>query len=256
MGLDMLLHRAYPWRRFPSTRPERSTMSDQYDPHFEPPINKLPVVVVILFLIMAGVELTLALGEAGFAGGPTAIGWRLALVRDWGFSGDIFDAMLAQGYWSWDNLARLITYPFIHLGFTHALIAIVLMLALGKMAAEVMGQFAMLALFVASGIGGALAYALLLDDPVWLVGAYPAGYGLIGGYSFLLWRRLGATGGQQMRAFSLIAMLMGLQLVWSLIGTVGNGWVAELAGFITGFLLSFLCAPGEWARILNRLRQR
>ena len=54
----------------------------------------------------------------------------------------------------------------------------------------------------------------------------------------------------------LIAMLMGLQLVWSLIGTVGNGWVAELAGFITGFLLSFLCAPGEWARILNRLRQR
>lgn len=256
MGLDMLLHRAYPWRRFPSTRPERSTMSDQYDPHFEPPINKLPVVVVILFLIMAGVELTLALGEAGFAGGPTAIGWRLALVRDWGFSGDIFDAMLAQGYWSWDNLARLITYPFIHLGFTHALIAIVLMLALGKMAAEVMGQFAMLALFVASGIGGALAYALLLDDPVWLVGAYPAVYGLIGGYSFLLWRRLGATGGQQMRAFSLIAMLMGLQLVWSLIGTVGNGWVAELAGFITGFLLSFLCAPGECARILNRLRQR
>lgn len=231
-------------------------MSDPHDPEFEPPFNKLPAVVVILFLIMAGIEAILTLGEAGLVGGPQAIGWRLALVRDWGFSGDIFDAMLAQGYWSWDNLARFLTYPFIHLSFTHALIAVVLMLALGKMAAEVMGQLAMLALFVVSGIGGALTYALLLDDPVWLIGAYPSVYGLIGGYSFLLWRKLAASGGQQLQAFTLIAMLMGLQLVWSLFATVGNGWVAELAGFICGFALSFLCAPGEWARILDRLRQR
>lgn len=231
-------------------------MQDPQEPGFEPPFNTLPVVVVILFLIIAGIEATLALGEAGMMGGPQAIGWRLALVRDWGFSGDIFDAMLAQGYWSWKNLARFVTYPFIHLSFTHALIAVVLMLALGKMAAEVMGQFAMLALFVLSGVVGALAYALLLDDPVWLVGAYPAVYGLIGGYSFLLWRKLAASGGQQIQAFTLIAVLMGLQLIWSLFATVGNGWVAELAGFFCGFALSFLCAPGEWARILVRLRRR
>ena len=231
-------------------------MSDQYETNFEPPFNKLPPVVLVLFLIMAGIEGTLALGEAGLIGGPAAIGWRLALVRDWGFSGDIFDAMMAQGVWSWEHLARMVTYPFIHLGFTHALVASVLMLALGKMAAEVMGQFAMLALFVLSGIGGAMAYALLLDDPVWLVGSYPPVYGLIGGYSFLLWRKLAASGGQQMRAFSLIAMLMGLQLVRSLFATVGNGWVAELAGFLTGFALSFICAPGECARILSKLRQR
>jgi membrane associated rhomboid family serine protease len=130
------------------------------------------------------------------------------------------------------------------------------MLALGKMAAEVMGPLAMLALFVLSGVGGALAYALLLDDPVWLVGAYPPVYGLIGGYSFLMWRKLGATGGQQMQAFSLIAMLMGMQLIWSLFTSVGYGWVAELSGFVCGFVLSFLCAPGEWARILQKLRQR
>ena len=228
----------------------------EHNPDLESPFNKLPAVVVILFLIMAGVEAALSLGEAGLVGGPSAIGWRLALVRDWGFSGDLFDAMIAQSHYPLHHLARLITYPFIHLSFTHALLAIVLMLALGKMAAEVMGQFAMLALFMLSGIGGALAYALLLDDPVWLFGAYPAVYGLIGGYSFLMWRRLGAAGEQQLRAFTLIGMLMGLQLVWGLIGNVGNGWVAELAGFVCGFLLCFICAPGEWAKILGRLRQR
>jgi membrane associated rhomboid family serine protease len=231
-------------------------MSDRDDLEFQPPFNKLPAVVVVLFVVMAGVELALTAGEAGLVGGPQAIGWRLGLVRDWGFSGNLFDAMWADGYFPPQHLARLLTYPFIHLSFTHALIAIVLMLALGKMAAEAMGQFAMLALFVLSGIGGALAYAVLLNDPVWLVGAYPAVYGLIGGYSFLLWRKQVATGGRQMEAFTLIAMLMVLQLIWSLFASVGYGWVAELAGFICGFAVSFLCAPGAWARILHRLRQR
>jgi len=232
-------------------------MPDQHTPSdFEAPINPMPAVVVILFVIMAGIELTLSAGEAGLIGGPQAVGWRLALVRDWGFSGDLFDAMMAQGVWDLKNLARFITYPFIHLSFTHALIAIVLLLALGKLAAEVMGQLAMLLLFMVSGAGGALAYAVLLDDPTWLVGAYPAVYGLIGGYSFLMWRKLGATGGPQLKAFRLIGMLMGLQLVWSLIATIGYGWVADLSGFICGFLFCFICAPGEWARILQKLRQR
>jgi len=231
-------------------------MSDDHDPVFEPPVNKLPFVVVVLFLIMAGVELALTAGEAGFVGGPQAIGWRLGLVRDWGFSGDLFDAMVAQGYFPPEHLARFITYPFIHLSFTNALISIVLMLALGKMAAEVMGQFVMLALFVLSGIGGALVYALLLNDPTWLVGAYPSVYGLIGGYSYVMWRKLSTTGGRQLEAFSLIGMLMGIQLIWSLFTSVGYGWVAELAGFVCGFGLSALLAPGEWSRILARLRQR
>lgn len=232
-------------------------MSDENDdPAFEPPFNTLPAVVILLFLAMAGVEAGLSLGEAGLVGGPSAIGWRLDLVRDWGFSGQIFDAMLQQGQWPVEHLLRFVTYPFIHLSFTHSLIAIVLMVALGKMAAEVMGSLAMLALFVLSGIGGALAYGLFLDDPVWLVGAYPPVYGLIGGYSFVLWRKLEGTGGQQLRAFSLIGVLMGLQLVWSLFAEVGNGWVADLAGFVTGFAFSFLCAPGEWGRMLARMRNR
>lgn len=237
-------------------------MQDRPDPdfehetQFEPPINKLPVVVVILFMAMAGIELVLSMGEAGLIGGPEAIGWRLGLVRDWGFSGNFFDQMRAQGFYPIEHMARFVTYPFIHLSFTHALIAIVLMLALGKMAAEVMGPLAMIALFVLSGIGGALAYSLLLNDPVWLVGAYPAVYGLIGGYSFLLWRKLATTGGRQLEAFTLIALLMALQLIWSLFASIGNGWVAELTGFVCGFLLCFICAPGEWARLLRRLRQR
>ena len=226
------------------------------DPDFQPPVNPLPPAVIFLFLAMAGVEAVLSLAEAGILGGRDAIGWRLAWVREYGFSGDIFDWMLANGQWPLEHVLRFFTFPFIHLGFTHALFAVVLLLALGKLVAEVMGQVAFVAIFVLSGIGGVVIYALLLNDPTWVAGAYPNVYGLIGGYSFVMWRTLGAAGEQQLRAFSLIAILMAIQLVWGIFFTVGTQWVAELAGFFCGFGLSFLLAPGEWARVRNRLRRR
>jgi membrane associated rhomboid family serine protease len=213
-------------------------------------------VVILLFLAIAGIEAGLSLGEAGVIGGPGAIGWRLGLVRDYGFSGDIFDWMVANGRWPLSEVMRVLTYPFIHLGFTHTLFAMVLLLALGKMVAEAMGQLAVLVIFVVSGIGGAVFYALILNDPVWLAGAYPNVYGLIGGYSFLMWRKLAGQGAEQYRAFTLIAVLMGLQLFWGVFFETGTLWVAELFGFFCGFGLSFLFAPGEWAKIRERLQRR
>lgn len=226
------------------------------DPDLESPVNPLPPAVVLVFLAIAGVEGVLSLGEAGLIGGPGAVGWRLGLIRDFGFSGQIFDWMVANQRWPLEELRRLVTYPFIHLGFTHSLFAMVLLLALGKLVAEVLGQFAFLALFVVSGIFGAAVYALLLNDPTWLAGAYPNVYGLIGGYSFVLWRRLEGAGAKQYRAFSLIALLMGIQLIWGVFFETGTQWVAELAGFFCGFGLCFLLAPGEWHRIRDQLRRR
>lgn len=226
------------------------------NPDLEPPVNPLPPVVVVFFLAIAGMEAVLSLAEAGMIGGPGAVGWRLGLIREYGFSGQIFDWMVANGRWPLAQVQRLVTYPFLHLSFTHGLFAMVLLLALGKMVAEVMGQLAFAAVFVLSGIGGAVVYAVLLNDPVWLAGAYPNVYGLIGGYSFVMWRSLAGTGTQQYRAFSLIAILMAIQLIWGIFFEVGTLWVAELAGFFVGFGLCFLCAPGEWARLRDKLRQR
>lgn len=226
------------------------------DPNLEPPMNPLPPMVWLVFFAIAGVEAGLSLGEAGMIGGPSAIGWRLGFVRDYGFSGQIFDWMVANGQWPMVELRRVVTYPFVHLGFTHALFAMVLLLALGKLVAEGMGQMVFLAIFVVSGVGGAVVYGLLLDDPVWMVGAYPSVYGLIGGYSFIMWRQLAGTGAQQYRAFTLIAFLMGIQLIWGILFETGTQWVAELVGFFLGFGLCFLLAPGEWAKMLDQIRRQ
>ena len=227
-----------------------------HDPILEPPVNPLPPLVILVFVAMAGVEAGLSLGEAGLIGGPGAVGWRLGLIRDYGFSGQIFDWMMANGRWPVNEVMRVITYPFIHLGFTHSLFAMVLVLALGKLVSEVLGAVTFLAIFVLSSVGAAALYAVLLNDPTWLVGAYPAAYGLIGGYSFVMWRRLTGTGMQQYRAFTLIALLMGIQLIWGIFFEVGLQWIAELIGFFIGFGVCFLLAPGEWARIVEGMRRR
>ncbi|WP_375229816.1 rhomboid family intramembrane serine protease [Roseobacter sp. S98] len=220
-----------------------------------PPVNPLPPVVVVLFLAMAIPEALFSLGAAGLLGGPEAVGWRLDYVQRYAFSGDIFDWMVLNGRWPSEHLLRFVTYSFVHSGFTAALFAIVLTLALGKMVGETLGQLAVVVLFFGGAVFGALIYGLLLNDPAWIVGGFPAVYGLIGGYSFVMWLKLSLAGEQQMRAFSLIAMLMGLQLIWGVFFGPSTEWVADLAGFAFGFLASALLVPGGMTRLIRALRR-
>lgn len=226
-----------------------------HNPHDPPPVNPLPPVVWILFAAIAVPEALFSLGAAGWVGGPGAVGWRLAAIETYGFSGDIFDWMLSNGRYPIELLQRLVTYSFVHGAFTSALFAVVLMLALGKLVGEAMGQVAVLVLYFGGSIFGAAVYGLLLNDPAWLVGGFPAVYGLIGGYSFLMWQRLADTGQQQLRAFALIAMLMGIQLVFGVFFGPTTQWVADLAGFVFGFVASVLLVPGGLARVLHHLRR-
>lgn len=219
------------------------------------PVNPLPPVVIVLFGVMILPELAFSLGARGLVGGPEAVGWRLAAVQAYGFSGDIFDWMVVNGRWPTEHLIRFFTYSFVHTSFSATLFAAVLLLALGKLVGEVLGQLAVLILFFGGAFFGALVYALLLNDPNWLVGGFPAVYGLIGGYSFVMWQSLGARGEQQLRAFNLIAMLMGLQLLWGVFFDVGNGWVADLVGFVFGFGASAALVPGGIARVIASLRR-
>lgn len=224
-------------------------------PMNESPVNPLPPVVVALFLVMGGVELVLNLGARGLVGGPEAVGWRLATIQRYAFSGEIFDWMVETGRWMPEHLVRFLSYTFVHASFSHALFGLVILLAMGKIVAEALGPVSMLIVFALSAIGGALAYAVLLDDPRPLMGAYPANYGLIGGFTYLLWLRLGQMGAQQIRAFSLIGMLLLIQLIFGVFFGGGNDWVADLGGFVTGFALTILLVPGSLSALLSRIRR-
>ncbi len=220
------------------------------------PVNPLPLGVVLLALPMVLVELAFLAGAEGFVGGPEAVGWRLAAIERFGFFVPLLEFMLETGRWEPNYALRLLTYPFVHWGFTHMLMVLVFLLALGKMVGEVMGSAAVLAVFFGASVTGALVLTVLTGTQQPLIGGYPGAYGLIGAYSFLLWTHARLTGGAVHQAFTLIAFLMGIQLLWALLFGTGPDWLADLAGFCGGFLLSFVVSPGGWARVMAKLRRR
>jgi membrane associated rhomboid family serine protease len=71
-----------------------------------------------------------------------------------------------------------------------------------------------------------------------------------------LWVRLAGTGTNRYRAFSLIGALLLIQLLFGVLFGGTWDWVADLAGFATGFLLSFVVSPGGFGRVLAMIRQR
>jgi rhomboid protease GluP len=224
--------------------------------HNVSPFNALPPVVVALAVVIAGLEGMFQLATAGFLGGQEGVGWRLAAMQDYAVLDEVADWMLENMAFPPEHLLRFLTYPLIHGGFVHAAFVVVFILAIGKMVAEVFSPIAFVAIFWVSAIFGALVYVVLLDSPFPLIGGYPGVYGLIGAFTFLMWVDAGMRGESQYRAFGLIGALLAIQIIFGVIqGDFGNV-VADLAGFIAGFLLSFIVSPGGWQRALNRLRQR
>ncbi len=223
----------------------------------EAPLNPLPVIVWLLVLPLVAMELVLSLGSSGLVGGPQAIGWRLQAIERFALFPELLRYQWVTGGHPYPDLARLVTYPLVHGNFTNALFAVVLLLALGKMVGEIFRWWAVLIVVFGAAIAGALAYGFLvpgLTSP--LIGAYPPVYGLIGAFTFLLWVNLARTGANKFRAFSLIGFLLFFQLVFGVLFGGTWQWVADIAGFATGFLLSFVVSPGGWGRVMDKIRQR
>jgi len=225
----------------------------------EPPVNHIPTAVVLVTMLIGAVELVLQAGEHGLIGGPNAVGWRVGAINDYGVYGALLRSMFETRTFPATDLFRLVAYPFIHAGFSHVVFGLVLVLAIGKMIAEAFSQTAFVLIFFLSAIVGALAYGFLVDSRVPLIGSYPSAYGLIGAMTYMLWVRARVEGTNPLRAFMLIGALLGIQMYFGLLYGSGYVWVANFAGFLTGFSLSFFLAPGGMARMrlwLERIRRR
>lgn len=213
------------------------------------PVNSVPPVILVVAILVVGAEAVLQAGENGLIGGPDAIGWRIALAQKFGFYDTIFEHMRENRDFAPANLLRLLTYPLVHASFMHAFFAGVMILALGKKVAEAFSVISVLVLLVLSTFAGSLVYGLADNPGIPLIGAYPAVYGLIGAYSWILWLTLDKKGKPSYAAFQLIGFLIALQLMWKLLFGGQNDWIADLAGFTTGFALSFVVSPDAGPRL-------
>lgn len=231
-----------------------------YDPDINaPPINPLPPVVILLACLIGSVELIFQAAEAGYIGGPQAIGWRVDAVQHYAFSDQLFDWMRQSGNYAANNMLRFVSYVFIHQSFLHVVFALVFVLAIGKFVGEIMNQFLVLLVFFGSAAGGAFVYSVTLNEQFAMIGAYPAVYGLIGAFTWLRFTALKGAGENGLQAFNLILFFMSIALIFKFLFGGSNDWLAELAGFCVGFFLTVVFGPNSKQRLhkmLARTRQR
>ena len=233
--------------------------------------NDIPPAVVLLTVMILGVEGILALGANGIVGGQEAVGWRSEMIEQFSWVPVLIDEFFRLGGLPAEYWLRLVTYPFVHAGFISAAFAGAMTLALGKFVGDEWSWWAILIVFFGAGICSALAFGVIAPNRYYpFYGAFPALYGLIGAFTYMLWMRLDRLGANRWRAFSLIGFLLAIQVVFGLfakaMALLGLGadssatmlytGLSELAGFAFGLGVSPLVAPGGWSAFVARMRQR
>jgi membrane associated rhomboid family serine protease len=149
---------------------------------------------------------------------------------------------------SLQGVMTLVSYAFLHADFMHLALNLGFLLAFGSFVERHLGLLRYLALFALTAAAGALAeYALSGGEPIALIGASGAVYGMTGAAM----RFMFAGGGADRRrgALVFVGVFMGINLLLGITGLgdllagAAIGWKAHAGGFVAGALLSFL--PGS-----------
>jgi membrane associated rhomboid family serine protease len=177
-------------------------------------------------------------------------------MERFGFFDAVFEQWWLTGRAGPDTVWRFVTYGFVHWGLLHALISVVLVLAMGKFASQVFRPWAIWAVFLAALAVGGLTHGLASANGTPLLGAYPGAYGLIGLFTWMRWIVARMRGENQLAAFSVILLLVALQSTVSLMDGNWHGFWPRLAGFATGFGMAWLVVPGGLAALRRKMQGR
>jgi membrane associated rhomboid family serine protease len=152
---------------------------------------------------------------------------------NWGIK--ISDRILKGGEWH-----RLITPMFLHGGIAHLGTNMYSLNRVGNDVERIFGPGRYAALYVASGIAGTLASAVLSPNPS--LGASGAVFGVVGAYFTFLTRNSWLLGPVGESMSSSIAQTMFMNVAYGLVNPVIDNW-AHLGGALGGAAMAYYFGP-------------
>ncbi len=203
-----------------------------------------PALIWIMALVFAAFELAFQASDSGML----AVGdLRWEAYKKLAFFDIYFEAWrdgipVPLEFWT-----SFLTHALLHGGLLHLAMNGAIFLGLGGMIANMIGAARFLILFAVTAIAGALVFALITDSQGPLVGASGAIFGFFGALKRWEWRWLLLTGASKRRFWGTIGGLAALNLMLALFypGEGAVAWEAHLGGFVAGFLIAPLLAPGR-----------
>lgn len=151
----------------------------------------------------------------------------------WGIK--LSDRILRGGEWH-----RLVTPMFLHGGIAHLGTNMYSLSRVGNDVERIFGPGRYLALYVASGVAGTLASALLSPNPS--LGASGAVFGVVGAYFTFLTRNSWLLGPVGDSMSSSIAQTMFVNVAYGLVNPVIDNW-AHLGGAVGGAAMAYYFGP-------------
>ena len=171
-------------------------------------------------------------------------GLRMIAYREFSFFDPWFDAWIAgrpappQARW------MLLTYAFLHGGMTHMLMNSAAFMGLGLVTLRIFGARLFPLFFVATAVGGALAFGLLTDSDGPMVGASGVVFGLIGVLKYAEYAFITRQDGGSMPVFW--RSIGGLVMINVILGVALGGmlaWQTHLGGFVAGWIVAWAVVP-------------
>jgi membrane associated rhomboid family serine protease len=213
-----------------------------------PPLPPVPRVLWALVLASVIPELLFQAAEAGLVFAPDL---RLRAMALFAFDDRVWDGRL-DGLYPGHRWVMLVSHAFLHGGLAHLAMNAVVLLALGKYLAALIGPWRLLPLYVLSAAAGAVAFGAIADTALPMAGASGAAMGFIGLWQAgeWRWRRRAGAPVTPIRNMMIGLVLANLILWIAMQGLIA--WEAHLGGFLAGGLLGFawrvLSIPGGWQR--------
>ena len=199
---------------------------------------------IALAVLIAVPELLIA-----FAGLPfgildgEAVDLRRQAVVSFGFWPGHIHGQLEDGSFGLSSLTAFVSYPLMHFSAVNAIFSILFTLVVLRLLSGIVRQSHCLLIFFGSAALGALAYYFLAGSDFPLVGASPGFLGLFGIAAAVAVMAGGPGGnasiGRVGRTMLILpALLIGFEIVASLLFGGRGRWVADLTGFAAGFLVA------------------
>ena len=228
----------------------------------EPVFKSVPPIVIALTVIIGAVEIGIYILERPIFQG---VRWlqRSDLYATFGFDPLVFRFKLLMATEFQDTMSilsgtpiSLLTYPWLHHSLGSAVFNIMVILCIGSLLAKIAHQWAVVAVFCLSTIIGGLAYSVVPETAIFLIGSTPGALGMLGLFGGLMIIEYGK--GNPFASPTLIGLpflITGLEVVIDVLFGPAGYWSASAAGFITGVTLPLLTVRKGFALFRSGLKR-
>lgn len=204
------------------------------------PSRGLPAVIWLLLALCTLPELLFQLTDRGLLGSQDL---RQIVFRLGAFQSDLVSGSRIL-FWG-QSFSIFVTYMFLHTGLPHLIVNMVGLVWLWRLILDTRSAGDAVILYLMSGVGAGLVFALFGPQHTAMVGASGALFGLLGMYgvdSRLFWSDVGRTGLPQkmLRLVGIAAVLMLSDLISRVAIGTSVAWQAHTGGFLTGAVAAMI----------------